>query len=185
MRRMRHGKTLRNPYNIGLLSQHRDKSPAFMMVGSSVEYVIVRSITQYSRENNHQVAMTSLAFPSTRRLAASVAALAIVLNVAGCRSAGPPPTTEMTQARSAVSTAEDAQAMQYAALEYRRAQTKLQEAQEALTRGRHDQARRLAEQAAVDAELASVKARSARTQETVVELRESIRTLREEIERGN
>ena len=127
----------------------------------------------------------SAAFPRPSRLAVAAAAFTIVLNLGGCRSAGPPPATEMTQARSAVSTAENAEAMEYAALEYRRAQSKLDEAQEALNRGQHDQARRLAEQAAVDAELATVKARSAKTQETVVELRESIRTLREEIERGN
>lgn len=91
----------------------------------------------------------------------------------------------MTEARSAVKQAEDVGAMEFAAVEYRRAQQKLADAQAALTRGRHDQARRLAEQAAVDAELAGVKARSAKTQNAVTELQESIRLLRQEMARPN
>lgn len=89
----------------------------------------------------------------------------------------------MAEAQSAVKQAEDVGGMELAALEYRRAQQKLEEAQAALLSGKHDRARRLAEQAAVDAELASVKARSAKTRATVEELRESIRVLREEMAR--
>ncbi len=116
---------------------------------------------------------------------AATGALLILLTMGGCKTTAPPPNTQMTQARSAVRQAEDVGAREFAALEYRRAQQKLDEAQAALTRRRHDQARRLAEQAAVDAELAAVKARSVRTQATVTELQESIRLLREEIARGD
>lgn len=109
------------------------------------------------------------------------AALAIALG--GCRSAGPPPTTQMAQARSALEQAQTADAAEYAGMELRRAQQKFEEAQAALANRRHVRARRLAEQAAVDAELAAVKARSAKTQEAVAELQESIRALQEEASR--
>ena len=102
---------------------------------------------------------------------------------AGCGTTAPPPTAEMAEARTAVRQAEDVGGMELAALEYRRAQQKLEAAQEALARERHIEARRLAEQAAVDAELASVKARSAKTRAAVEELRSSIRVLREEMDR--
>ena len=114
----------------------------------------------------------------------SAAALVAVL-LSGCATTAPPPTERMAEARSAVKQAEDVGAMEYAAVEYRRAQQKLADAQAALTRGRHDRARRLAEQAAVDAELAGIKARSAKTQNAVTELQESIRLLRQEMARPN
>lgn len=110
---------------------------------------------------------------------------ATLLFLSACRSAGPVPTTEMAQARTAVQQAEEAGATEYAGMELRRAQQKIEEAQAALSRKRHERARRLAQQAAVDAELAAAKARSAKTQEAVTELRESIRALQQETSRGN
>lgn len=107
----------------------------------------------------------------------------VVFLLGGCATTAPPPTEQMAEARSAVRQAEDVGAGEYAAVEYRRAQKKLDDAQAALSRGKHDRARRLAEQSAVDAELAGVKARSAKTQNAVRELQESIRVLREEISR--
>lgn len=91
----------------------------------------------------------------------------------------------MAEARSAVKQAEDVGGKEHAALEYRRAQQKLEDAQAALLDKKHDRARRLAEQAAVDAELASVKARSAKARSAVTELRESIRVLREEMAKSD
>ncbi len=109
--------------------------------------------------------------------------LGTILLLAGCRSAGPVPTTQMAQARTSVQQAEEAGARDYAGLDYRRAQQKLEEAEAALADRRHVRARRLAEEAAVDAELAAVRARSAKTQEAVEELRASIRALEQEMSR--
>lgn len=109
--------------------------------------------------------------------------LAAVLLLGACRSAGPVPSTQMAQARTSVQQAEEAGARDYAGLDYRRAQQKLEEAEAALADRRHVRARRLAEEAAVDAELAAVRARSAKTQEAVEELRASIRALEQEMSR--
>lgn len=128
-----------------------------------------------SNLTNHWEARTAIFF----------SALFMAGIVAGCGTTAPPPTAEMAEARSAVSQAEDVGGMELAALEYRRAQQKLEAAQEALAREEHETARRLAEQAAVDAELASVKARSAKTRAAVEELRSSIRVLQEEMDRGD
>lgn len=127
--------------------------------------------------------MDHLLVRSSVRLVAA-ACVATVLLLGACRSAGPVPTTQMAQARTSVQQAEEAGARDYAGLDYRRAQQKLEEAEAALADRRHDRARRLAEQAAVDAELAAVRARSAKTQEAVEELRESIRALEQEASRG-
>ena len=109
---------------------------------------------------------------------------ASVVLLGACRSAGPPPTTQMAQARTALEQAQEAGAGEYAAMDLRRAQQKFEEARAALSNRQHVRARRLAEQAAVDAELASIRARSAKTQEAVTELRESIRALQQEALRG-
>ena len=110
-------------------------------------------------------------------------ALAAGIFISGCATTAPPPTSQMAQARTSLKQAEDVGAAEYAGIEYRRAQTKMDEAQAALAKKKHTSARRLAEQAAVDAELAAAKARSAKTQQAVNELRESIRTLQAEIAR--
>ncbi len=110
-----------------------------------------------------------------------VTAAVLMTTIIGCATTAPPPTSQMAEARSAVKQAEDVGGMEYAALEYRRAQQKLEDAQAALLDKKHDRARRLAEQAAVDAELASVKARTAKANAAVNELRESIKVLREEM----
>lgn len=125
-----------------------------------------------------------VSFRSGARAFAWAGTFLMLITLAACGTTAPPPNTQITEARSAVRQAEDVGAREYAALEYRRAQQKLDDAQAAMARKRNDQARRLAEQAAVDAELAAIKARSARTQAAVSELQESIRTLRDEISRG-
>ena len=118
------------------------------------------------------------------RLAA--VSVAVILSLGACRSAGPVPSTQMAQARTAVQQAQDAGATEHAGMELRRAQQKLDEAQAALSRKRHVRARRLAEQAAVDAELAAVKARTQKAQQAVAEVRESIQALQREATReGN
>lgn len=113
-----------------------------------------------------------------------VASVALVVTIGACRSAGPPPTTQMAQARTAVQQAEEAGAIEYAGMEFRRAQQKLEEARAAVADKKHARARRLAEQASVDAELAAAKTRTAKAEEAVEELRESIRVLQQEASRG-
>ena len=124
----------------------------------------------------------------THRRVATLAAIgaAMIMTLGACRSAGPVPSTQMAQARTAVQQAEEAGATEHAGMELRRAQQKLEEAQAALSNKRHVRARRLAEQAAVDAELAAVAARTAKAQEAVAALRESIQALQREATRdGN
>lgn len=108
----------------------------------------------------------------------------MLVSLMGCRSAGPVPSTQMAQARTAIEQAREAGAQEYAGMELRRAQQKLEEAEAALARKRHVRARRLAEQAAVDAELAAARARTQKTEQAVAELQESIRALQREAARG-
>ena len=103
--------------------------------------------------------------------------------LAGCASVPPPPTEEMTLAKAEVSQAQNAGAMEYAPVELRNAQSKLDQAQKALQSEEHVKARRLAEQADVDAKLASAKAQTAKAQKAVAQLQEGIRVLRQELER--
>lgn len=104
------------------------------------------------------------------------------VGLAGCASV-PPPTEQMALARAEVSQAQNAGAMEFAPVELRNAQTKLDQAQKAMQSEEHVTARRLAEQAEVDAKLASAKARTAKAQKAVAELQEGIRVLRQELER--
>lgn len=109
-------------------------------------------------------------------------AVTTVVFAAGCASV-PPPTDQMALSRAAVSEAQSAGAPEIAPVEFRSAQTQLEEARTAFQRENYVAARRLAERAEVDAKLAETKARSAKANRAVAELRQGIEALREEIER--
>ncbi len=113
-----------------------------------------------------------------------VTTMALLVVFSGCRTTYPPATAEVSAARSAVATAEEAGAADGAPVEFRRARQKLEQSQQAADRGDNLRARILAEQAEVDARLAEMTTRANRQQEAVEALRASIDALRQEIQRS-
>jgi predicted lipid-binding transport protein (Tim44 family) len=84
----------------------------------------------------------------------------IILGTLTACSGAPPPTGEVSAAQTAVTSAEEADAAQYAPGDLDRARDKLIRAQSAMQDEDNAAARRLAEQALVDARLAEARARA-------------------------
>lgn len=103
--------------------------------------------------------------------------------LAACTSTPPVPNEELAVARSAVSSAEDAGAREYAALDLRRANQKLKQAEAAREAENYQQALHMAEQAEIDARYAAFRARSERANDAVEELERGIAQLRAEVAR--
>jgi hypothetical protein len=112
-----------------------------------------------------------------RRLRIAVGFAASVLIVAACAST-PPPTANLTAARSAITDAEKADAGHYAAPELGEARDKLRAADHAVEEKRMDGALRLA-----DAELASAKTGEAKGAAVNLEMQQSNQALVEEMQR--
>lgn len=107
------------------------------------------------------------------------------LGAGGCSAAQPPTeTAAVAQAELATRQATESKAAQYAPVELRLAQEKLNGARAAMAEEHHERARRLAEQALVDAQLAESRAESESARQTAGELRRSIEALRVEAERA-
>ena len=92
--------------------------------------------------------------------------------------------TLLAVADAAVSDAITAGGPEYAAVDFRNAQRRLDRAHDALALGDYIAARQLAEEAEVDARLAATRARSAKAVRAAAEVQASIRALREELERA-
>lgn len=118
---------------------------------------------------------------SRKPLWAAVGILASV--AAGCASVSPPKET-MAVSEAAVEKAKEAQAYEFAPIQFNAAQEKLNRAKIAMEREDYLKARELAEQAEADADLAYYSARNAQAQRSAAELRESIETLRRELQSG-
>ena len=114
------------------------------------------------------------------RMAGGISFVAIV--VAGCASV-PPPTEQMAVSKLAIANAVSAGGSEYAAVEMRSAQEKMDRANRAMAKEDYENARWLAEQAQADARLAEKKAESAKAQKAANVMQEDIRVLREEINR--
>lgn len=114
------------------------------------------------------------------RMAGGISCVAIV--VAGCASV-PPPTEQMAVSKLAIANAISAGGSEYASVEMRSAQEKMDRANRAMAKEDYENARWLAEQAQADARLAEKKAESAKAQKAANVLQEDIRVLREEINR--
>lgn len=112
-----------------------------------------------------------------------IGSLSLAVLLSACASV-PPPTEQLATGRSAVSSAQQAGAPQYAPVELAQARTKLQNAETAMRAEDFAVARRLAEEAAADASLAQARAGSARARQAAEQVDESIRTLRSELERS-
>ncbi|MBA2592770.1 MAG: DUF4398 domain-containing protein [Pseudomonadota bacterium] len=88
----------------------------------------------------------------------------------------------VSPAEIAVNRAIEAKAGEYAPLELRQAQEKLDAARQAINDEEYEQAHRLAEAAREDARLAEVKAQSETAREQAREIQSTIETLRQEAE---
>ena len=109
----------------------------------------------------------------------AVGALALV---AGCAST-PAPTEQMAVSKSAIANAVSAGGPEYAAVEMKSAQDKMDRANRAMAKEDYDVARSLAEEAQADARLAEKKAQSEKAQKAALVMQEDARVLREELNR--
>jgi Domain of unknown function (DUF4398) len=105
-----------------------------------------------------------------------------VVAIAGCASV-PPPTEQMAVSKSAVANAVSAGGAEYAPVEMKLAQDKMDRARRAMEKEDYENARWLAEEAQADARLAEKKAQSAKAQKAAIVMQDDIRVLREEINR--
>jgi hypothetical protein len=108
--------------------------------------------------------------------------VAMAVAVAGCASV-PAPTEQMAVSKSAIANAASAGGAEYAPVEMRGAQEKMNRADHAMHQKEYEDARRLAVEAQADARLAEKKAESAKAQKAASVTKDDIRVLREEINR--
>jgi hypothetical protein len=120
---------------------------------------------------------------STRapRVAAGVAAGLIL--VGACASAPPAPTASLQAAKTAIETAEKADAARHAAVELSEARKHLASADAAVTEEKMPKADRFARESRAQAELASAKTAAAKANAVNDEMRRSTETLIEEMKR--
>jgi Domain of unknown function (DUF4398) len=114
------------------------------------------------------------------RAAGAISCVAIFM--AGCASI-PPPTEQMAVSKSAIANAISAGGSEYAPVEIKTAQEKMDRANRAMQKEEFEDARRLAEEAQADARLAEKKAQSAKAQKAASVTQDDIRVLREEMNR--
>ncbi len=107
---------------------------------------------------------------------------ALACGIAGCASI-PPPTEQMAVSKSAIANAVSAGGSEYAPVEMKAAQEKMERANQAMQKEDYENARRLAEAAQADARLAEKKAQSAKAQKASNVIQDDVRVLRDELER--
>ena len=113
-------------------------------------------------------------------LAGGCAAMAVA--VAGCASV-PAPTEQMAVSKSAIANAVSAGGPEYAPVEMRSAQDKMDRANRAMNKEEYVSARSLAEEAQADARLAETKAQAGKAQKAASVTQDDTRVLREEMNR--
>lgn len=106
-----------------------------------------------------------------------------LLVLSSCAPAVQPPVSQMALANEAVEEATAAGAYEYAPVELKAAQDKIEQAKAAMQAKDNLAAERLLKEAEVDAKLADAKSATAKSQKAVDELQKSIDLLREEINR--
>jgi len=109
----------------------------------------------------------------------AIGALALV---AGCAST-PAPTEQMAVSKAAIANAVSAGGPEYAAVEMKSAQDKMDRANRAMSKEDYDVARSLAVEAQADARLAEKMAQSGKAQKAAAVMQDDARVLREEINR--
>ena len=110
-------------------------------------------------------------------------AIACAAAVAGGCASVPAPTEQMAVARSAVANAVSAGGTEYAPVEMRLAQEKMERASRAMDKEDYANARRLADEAQADARLAERKAHAAKAEKAAGVTQEDLRVLRDEMNR--
>jgi major membrane immunogen (membrane-anchored lipoprotein) len=111
--------------------------------------------------------------------------LIIILLLSGCTKENKKLSAMQIETTSAtVKQAEEAGARDFAPIELRLAEQKLEKARSALKNKEYDRALRLSQQSEVDAGLAEAKSRTAKAEKAVDELQQSIRTIQSEINRA-
>lgn len=118
----------------------------------------------------------------TNRTYATLLALGCTLALAGCAST-PAPTEQMAVSKSAIANAVAAGGPEYAAVEMKSAQDKMDRANRAMSKEDYDVARALAEEAQSDARLAEKMAHSAKAQKAAAVMQDDARVLRDELNR--
>jgi uncharacterized protein DUF4398 len=109
------------------------------------------------------------------------ACLSVLL--AACASS-PPPTGELSRAKTLIDQADGANVHRYAAADLEEARNKYQEAEKAAAADENDMARRRADEAAAAAEAATARARESEAKQAAAETQKSLETLRQEAARG-
>ena len=142
---------------------------------------VIKLITYPAREFNQPTLMEEnmKARANKKTIILSLGLLALT----GCAPSMQPPTSQMALAQSAVDKATAAGAYEYAPLELKMAQDKVEQAKTAMNAKDYVKAERLLEQAEIDAQLAEAKSSTTKSQKAVDSLQQGIDLLREEIQR--
>lgn len=106
-----------------------------------------------------------------------------LLALTGCAPTMQPPTSQLALAESAVDKATASGAYEYAPLELKTAQDKVDQAKTSIQTKDYVKAERLLQQAEIDAQLAEAKSSTTKSQKAVDSLQQGIDLLREEIQR--
>lgn len=119
---------------------------------------------------------------TVRGLKLAALALGSALLLTAC--AGTPPSEQFAVSRAAVNSAVSAGGTEFAPVEMRAAQEKLNKAEAAIFEKRYDDAKRLAQQAEWDARVAERKAQATKAEKAVEDAKQGIQELREESQRN-
>lgn len=106
-----------------------------------------------------------------------------LLMLAGCASAPPAPHAALTEARDAITSAEQADARQYASADLDDAKRKLSLAESAVSSEKMTAAKQLAQQSRIAAELAIARTEAAKAAEINQQMRRDADALSEELKR--
>lgn len=121
--------------------------------------------------------------PKTPRAPLVAVLVCMSVLVVGCATTEEPPTAALQTAEQKIADAEQANANQYAPLEFREARNKLGAAQDAVENEDMELARQLAAEAEVLAELAAARSEMQVAQQTNKELERTTEMFKEELNR--
>ncbi|MDP1548965.1 MAG: DUF4398 domain-containing protein [Nitrosomonas sp.] len=113
-----------------------------------------------------------------------ITAVAILFSLVACATVPQPPNQELAAAETAINSADQARAVDYASAELQEARTKLAAARAAVQQEKMILAQQLAEQSRVDAELALAKAEAIKAKEINDEMMKSTDVMKQEMQRN-
>jgi len=119
---------------------------------------------------------------ATQKILVPVLASGLLL-LSACGSAPPIPSDKIASVETAIASAKDKEASNYAAVELLKAEKKLEEAKQLIKKEEMEKASLLLEQALADAKLAESKADTIRTEKQQTEIKDTLDTLKKEVER--